>query len=773
LNSEQWLDLQERASQLEISLGADPEVIDLYRFLPPPGASHRLTVLHELIKTCLEHLYRHHRGQLLEEFLRCYPELGKPDDLPVALIYEEFRIRAKFSTRPALKEYRSRFPRQFDELRMLASREFPEQPTRAGPRAAGETLSAITLPPDPPPAQNPSAAPETVKPPPSSGTFQGGSTLQLTGGEGYRLVERIGKGEFGEVYRALAPGGVVVALKRIFRPMSDEMCQRELKALKKISEIRHPFLLQTHNFQANGDHLIIVMELADGSLVDRFRECKDAGLPGIPAGELLHYFTEAAEALDFLRKEKMAHRDIKPANLLHVKGHAKVADFGIARQQESSVDQTLNFAGTPSYMAPEVWRREISVHSDQYSFAATWYEMRTGSRVFPGTSIPEVALQHMSGTPDMSKVPEAEQKVLLRALAKEPNERFPSCAEFVQALRETIEPRPVKEEPAKGRLTGPRLVSLLAAVLFAVVGYRLYLSGFATTPEKDDTNVKLDTVTQKPYDWLPVGWTPASDKETIIKDRKQRLFYRQIKRNFGNQTVVMAVVPQRDNEEPPTFYVMRDKVWNDLFKVFRDDPRSKAIRSEFGSRPGCSRLAAIDENEWTGGAKGSAGPNRPMRDLGVDGRGNVPVFRVTPFEAACVAQWMDGKLPSVDQYRRAACISDDPPPAVFNKVEGPTDLPLNPTDGPWPVDRWGRDEIGEGCRQLVSNGKEYTRTLYLTRGELPLKEAFSTPLVSVVGWSYLSGKPPTVRELKEQKDAVECNAVGEFQSSFRVVLEEK
>ena len=119
--------------------------------VPPPGASHRLAVLHELIKTCLEHLYRNHRGQLLEEFIRCYPELGKPGDLPVPLVYEEFRIRAKFSTRPALKEYRSRFPKQFDELRMLASREFPEQPTRAGPRAAGETLSAITLPPDAPP----------------------------------------------------------------------------------------------------------------------------------------------------------------------------------------------------------------------------------------------------------------------------------------------------------------------------------------------------------------------------------------------------------------------------------------------------------------------------------------------------------------------------------------------------------------------------------------------------------------------------------------------
>ena len=156
----------------------------------------------------------------------------------------------------------------------------------------------------------------------------------LEGSQGYQFLERIGKGQFGEVYRALAPGGVVVAIKRIFRSLNDESSQtRELKALHKLRELRHPFLLQIHNFQAFEDRLLIVMELADGSLEDRLKECQAAGRSGIPVEELLRYFMEAAEALDFLQQQKLSHRDIKPQNLLHLKGHAKVADFGIARPQ--------------------------------------------------------------------------------------------------------------------------------------------------------------------------------------------------------------------------------------------------------------------------------------------------------------------------------------------------------------------------------------------------------------------------------------------------------
>jgi serine/threonine protein kinase len=257
----------------------------------------------------------------------------------------------------------------------------------------------------------------------------------------YQLLKRIGRGAYGDVYRALAPGGIEVALKRIFRAMDDESSRRELKALEKIRELRHPFLLQTHRFQAFEDRLQIVMELADGSLEDRLKQCLAEGLSGIPVEELLRYFSEAAEALDYLHQQKMTHRDIKPQNLLHVKGHAKVADFGIARAQQDTLDHTLNAAGTPAYMAPEMWRGNISVHSDQYSFALTWYEMRTGRRALSATSQIALLQQHLTGMPDVSGVPPAEQRVLLRALAKEPNKRFPTCVALVQALGEATAPR--------------------------------------------------------------------------------------------------------------------------------------------------------------------------------------------------------------------------------------------------------------------------------------------------------------------------------------------
>src|SRR5262249_11341528 len=185
--------------------------------------------------------------------------------------------------------------------------------------------------------------------------------------------------------------------------------------------------LQRQGFGAKGDRRVSGMELAEGSLYDRFKEHRAKDQPGIPVPELLTYFAEAAEALDYLHEKKLSHRDIKPQNLLHLKGHAKVADFGIARPQESSIDHTTNIGGTPVYMPPEMWRGDISLHSDQYSFAMTWYEMRVGRRPFPGKTQVEIAQQHLTEKPDVSCVPEAEQKVLLRALAKDPNQRYPSC----------------------------------------------------------------------------------------------------------------------------------------------------------------------------------------------------------------------------------------------------------------------------------------------------------------------------------------------------------
>src|SRR5262249_49874409 len=105
--------------------------------------------------------------------------------------------------------------------------------------------------------------------------------------ENYKLIERIGNGTFGEVWRAEAPGGIEVAVKIIFRPISDKEARRELEALDLIKRLRHPYLLQTQAYWMVDDRLHIAMELADGSLRDRYKECRKQGLPSIPLAELI------------------------------------------------------------------------------------------------------------------------------------------------------------------------------------------------------------------------------------------------------------------------------------------------------------------------------------------------------------------------------------------------------------------------------------------------------------------------------------------------------
>jgi serine/threonine protein kinase len=261
---------------------------------------------------------------------------------------------------------------------------------------------------------------------------------QLHPGNGYQLLTYIDRGQFGEVWRAQAPGGIEVAIKIITRPLADKDVQRELRALEVLKGLRHTFLLQTQAYWSQQDRLFIVLELADSNLRDRLVQCQKQGLPGIPPDELLKYFCEAAEALDYLHGRHIQHRDIKPANLLLVQGHIKVADFGLARMQELWQTVTTSGSGTPAYMAPEIWRGKVSPHSDQYSLALTYAELRVGRRPFSGRQLPEIMLGHLEGTPDLSPLSAVEQQVLLKALAKEPEERYPNCLAWARALEAAV-----------------------------------------------------------------------------------------------------------------------------------------------------------------------------------------------------------------------------------------------------------------------------------------------------------------------------------------------
>ena len=258
---------------------------------------------------------------------------------------------------------------------------------------------------------------------------------------GYRLVRRRGRGGFGEVWEAEAPGGFLVALK--FVHLSTRCRSAELWALEVVRGIRHPNLVVSFGAWQVEDILIVGMELADRSLGDRLQEATAQGLRGIPREELLGYLTDVASAIDYLHSDRhvlegrngvaLQHRDLKPQNILLFGDGAKVADFGQSRILDRGTSGGAGPCSLP-YTAPECFGGKASRHSDQYSLAVTYCQLRGGHLPFVGDG-DRVKAGHLAGTPNLGGLPEAERPAVARALAKRPEERWPDCQAFMTALR--------------------------------------------------------------------------------------------------------------------------------------------------------------------------------------------------------------------------------------------------------------------------------------------------------------------------------------------------
>jgi eukaryotic-like serine/threonine-protein kinase len=251
---------------------------------------------------------------------------------------------------------------------------------------------------------------------------------------GYEVIERIGAGGYGEVWKATAPGGLCKAIKFVYGFLDDERATRELKALSRVKLVRHPFLLSLERIEVVDGQLVIITELADLSLKDRHEQCKAAGMVGVPREELLGYLRDAADALDYMReKYSLQHLDVKPENLLLVGGHVKVADFGLVKDIN---DTRASMMGglTPIYASPEVFDDRPSQCSDQYSLAIVYQELLTDTLPFPGKTTAQLAAQHLQSRARLTALPPQDKPIIDRALSKAPEARFPDCRAMVDAL---------------------------------------------------------------------------------------------------------------------------------------------------------------------------------------------------------------------------------------------------------------------------------------------------------------------------------------------------
>ncbi|MBS4730572.1 serine/threonine protein kinase [Mycobacterium sp. SM1] len=453
----------------------------------------------------------------------------------------------------------------------------------------------------------------------------------------FTIIRSLGSGAMGEVYLAQHPRlPRRDALKVLLAHVSadSEYRSRFEREADLASTLWHPHIVGVHDRGEAEGRLWISMDFVDG--LDAARLLAERFPAGMPPNHVLDIVTAVASALDYAHKQGLLHRDIKPANIMLTNvdddGGRRIllGDFGIARSVDdiSGLTATNMTLGTLAYCAPEQLKGEdLDGRADQYALAATAYHLLTGSQLFPHSNTAVVIGRHLTALPPAlaDRRPElaALDPVLAVALAKDPDDRFPRCSDFAQALAEhamnlglastaaatawapalgnattaVSPPRPPTEEPPEraglGRLSKWWLIAISAATVVVSVVVGVVALAWEPWQRKQPTVTASSTPPKSPPPMSTSSPTVASSRTP--------------------PPVPAAAPPQ---PHPPTGPIIIARCWYP--------------GSDLGERPsavefGCDGTGELQNMHWT-----SWGP------AGADGTG-------TAVETNCVPSCAEGQ----------------------------------------------------------------------------------------------------------------------------------
>lgn len=246
--------------------------------------------------------------------------------------------------------------------------------------------------------------------------------------DGYTIKRGVGVGGFGEVYFATSDAGKEVALKRIQRNLDVEV-----RGVTHCLNLKHINLISIYDikYDDQGEAWIIMEFVAGESLKDVI----DRNPNGMPRDELDFWFSSICSGVAYLHDHGIVHRDLKPGNIFIDEDTVKIGDYGLSKfiscSRRSGQTESV---GTFHYMAPEIGKGIYGKEIDIYALGIILFEMLTGRVPFDGESSQEIIMKHLTAEPDLSGIPPRYQRVIQRALFKDPAKRFSSVEQMVSLL---------------------------------------------------------------------------------------------------------------------------------------------------------------------------------------------------------------------------------------------------------------------------------------------------------------------------------------------------